>query len=283
MGKIDSQAFCFMHNMKNELYGGYSFEQLLNLNCSLVGVRVSQLADENPDFEKTDALYAFRGAMFSEKHDANYEPYYIQYDRNTDKIINALIPALENWLRNASGFNQNAYSILAFLYMVSGDMEKGNEILDLFLQQEEQGMKIEPGLWMPLCALSDFERWHDNKYGNPIIGKAPSHNKNIKEQSSASAYGSVSSSTGGGCYVATAVYGSYDCPEVWVLRRFRDILLMKTWYGRVFVKAYYRFSPFLVNKFGNMPCFQHFWKCKLDRLISFLKTRGFEDSPYKDD
>ena len=25
-----------------------------------------------------------------------------------------------------------------------------------------------------------------------------------------------------GCYVATCVYGSYDCPEVWVLRRFRD-------------------------------------------------------------
>ena len=25
-----------------------------------------------------------------------------------------------------------------------------------------------------------------------------------------------------GCYVATAVYGSYDCPEVWTLRRYRD-------------------------------------------------------------
>ena len=26
----------------------------------------------------------------------------------------------------------------------------------------------------------------------------------------------------GGCYVATAVYGSYDCPQVWTLRRVRD-------------------------------------------------------------
>ena len=26
----------------------------------------------------------------------------------------------------------------------------------------------------------------------------------------------------GGCYVATAVYGSYDCPQVWTLRRYRD-------------------------------------------------------------
>ena len=43
----------------------------------------------------------------------------------------------------------------------------------------------------------------------------------------------------GGCYVATAVYGSYDCPEVWTLRRYRDYELDTTWYGRVFIKTYY--------------------------------------------
>lgn len=26
-----------------------------------------------------------------------------------------------------------------------------------------------------------------------------------------------------GCYIATCVYGSYDCPQVWILRRFRII------------------------------------------------------------
>ena len=31
-----------------------------------------------------------------------------------------------------------------------------------------------------------------------------------------------------GCYVATAVYGSYDCPEIWTLRRFRDKVLART-------------------------------------------------------
>ena len=28
-----------------------------------------------------------------------------------------------------------------------------------------------------------------------------------------------------GCYVATCVYGSYDCPQVWTLRRYRDDVL----------------------------------------------------------
>ncbi|MDR0918559.1 MAG: hypothetical protein LBM93_04840 [Oscillospiraceae bacterium] len=33
----------------------------------------------------------------------------------------------------------------------------------------------------------------------------------------------------GRCYIATAVYGSYDCPEVWTLRRFRDYILAPKW------------------------------------------------------
>ena len=31
-----------------------------------------------------------------------------------------------------------------------------------------------------------------------------------------------------GCYIATAVYGSYDCPQVWTLRRYRDYTLAET-------------------------------------------------------
>ena len=31
-----------------------------------------------------------------------------------------------------------------------------------------------------------------------------------------------------GCYIATCVYGSYDCPQVWTLRRFRTACLAKT-------------------------------------------------------
>ena len=38
-----------------------------------------------------------------------------------------------------------------------------------------------------------------------------------------------------GCYVATCVYGSYDCPEVWVLRRYRDYVLEESILGRAFI------------------------------------------------
>ena len=68
-----------------------------------------------------------------------------------------------------------------------------------------------------------------------------------------------------GCYVATCVYGSYDCPEVWTLRRFRDYTLDITWYGRLFIKCYYAISPTIVKCFGDTKWFKAFWKSRLDK------------------
>ena len=85
-----------------------------------------------------------------------------------------------------------------------------------------------------------------------------------------------------GCYVATAVYGSYDCPEVWTLRRFRDQVLAKIWYGRLFIRLYYAVSPTAVRLFGESAWFQDFWRGNLDRMVSDLQNDGFSSTPYND-
>ncbi len=41
------------------------------------------------------------------------------------------------------------------------------------------------------------------------------------------------------CFIATAVYGDINAPEVQVLRRFRDNVLMETGLGRKIVDLYY--------------------------------------------
>lgn len=86
----------------------------------------------------------------------------------------------------------------------------------------------------------------------------------------------------GGCYIATAVYGSYDCPQVWTLRRFRDCALTKTWYGRVFIHTYYAISPTLVKWFGHTDWFKYMWKGTLDRMVANLNASGVENTPYED-
>ena len=86
----------------------------------------------------------------------------------------------------------------------------------------------------------------------------------------------------GGCYVATCVYGSYDCPQVWTLRRFRDDTLGSTWYGRLFIRFYYAVSPTLVKWFGKTKWFKKLWKGKLDRMVAKLQSEGVEDTPYED-
>ena len=85
-----------------------------------------------------------------------------------------------------------------------------------------------------------------------------------------------------GCYVATCVYGSYDCPQVWTLRRFRDDTLGSTWYGRAFIRTYYAISPTLVKWFGNTNWFKNMWKGTLDRMVKNLEEKGVENTPYED-
>ena len=85
-----------------------------------------------------------------------------------------------------------------------------------------------------------------------------------------------------GCYIATCVYGSYDCPQVWTLRRFRDYTLDKTWYGRLFIKCYYTISPILVKWFGRYEWFKKTWKKFLDNFVEHLKLDGITDSDYND-
>lgn len=93
---------------------------------------------------------------------------------------------------------------------------------------------------------------------------------------------SSSGSSSGGCYVATAVYGSYDCPQVWTLRRYRDYTLAESWYGRAFIRTYYAVSPTLVKWFGDTQWFKNMWKPKLDRMVENLRAEGVEDTPYED-
>lgn len=57
----------------------------------------------------------------------------------------------------------------------------------------------------------------------------------------------------GGCFIATAIYGSYDSAEVLLLRELRDKFLLTNSGGKLFVKIYYSISPTISNFIMEKP------------------------------
>ena len=125
------------------------------------------------------------------------------------------------------------------------------------------------GMQETINGFGDKIKKYEPSYVTPSLSKISSATSNIETSSS-------------GCYVATAVYGSYDCPEVWTLRRYRDFTLDETWYGRLFIKVYYAISPTFVKHFGNVKAFKTFGKKYLDKMVSKLNNKGIDNTPYID-
>lgn len=81
---------------------------------------------------------------------------------------------------------------------------------------------------------------------------------------------SAKSSGAEGCYIATAVYGSYDAPEVLSLREFRDGVLQKHWWGKLFIKVYYFISPPIAKRLKNARRINALVRVALDRFVARL-------------
>jgi hypothetical protein len=81
-----------------------------------------------------------------------------------------------------------------------------------------------------------------------------------------------SSSSDGNCYIATVAYGSYEHPQVTVLRQFRDNVLDKYILGKWFIKIYYRYSPELAKKLKDKKTANTIIRKILNMLIKIIKT-----------
>jgi hypothetical protein len=73
------------------------------------------------------------------------------------------------------------------------------------------------------------------------------------------------------CFIATAIYGHHNAPQVLALRYFRDTKLMKSFLGKTFVTIYYRFSPPIAEFLKGSPYFSKIVRFSLDILVNFVK------------
>jgi len=70
-----------------------------------------------------------------------------------------------------------------------------------------------------------------------------------------------------GCFIATEVYGGINKPEVIILRKYRDEIIIPLGYiGKKFVKFYYKVGPYLAKFLHNFPSLKPMTRKLLDKI-----------------
>ncbi len=77
-----------------------------------------------------------------------------------------------------------------------------------------------------------------------------------------------------GCYIATACYGDYNCPEVLIFRSYRDNYLSHYAFGKLFIRIYYFISPSIAKGLKNRQIINKLIKSHiLNPIYNKLKTK----------
>jgi len=111
----------------------------------------------------------------------------------------------------------------------------------------------------------------ESSYQN--VQEVSNSNDEIKED--------LDESTGGGCLIATAAYGSEMAPQVQFLREIRDGKIMATESGTAFMTGfnqfYYSFSPAVADYERENPMFKEAVKVTLTPLLTSLAILNYVD------
>ena len=111
----------------------------------------------------------------------------------------------------------------------------------------------------------------ESSYQN--VQEVSNSNDEIKED--------LDESTGGGCLIATAAYGSEMAPEVQFLREITDGKIMATESGTAFMTGfnqfYYSFSPAVADYERENPVFKEAVKLSLTPLLTSLAILNYVD------
>lgn len=172
-------------------------------------------------------------------------------DEDTSEVRELL--AIETALANAVSFGDPAVCKAAFL---------GNqELVQLLVEHGANLNVIDEDRCTPLYnavmsgdddlidyILAQGVKIDEKSEGSSILNRAEERDRQATNECKQK----KSASKPGGCYIATACYGSYDHPDVLILRRFRDERLMPSALGRIFIMMYYRISPLIANKLGSI-------------------------------
>lgn len=114
-----------------------------------------------------------------------------------------------------------------------------------------------------------LERAHGRAEADEPTLQAGTEAHKVFEHEQECARRAINRSTDSRCFIATHVYGG-DAMETQQLRAWRDGSLLPHWYGRAFVRTYYRLSPSVVRLMARCPVLIGPTKAILDRVLRWL-------------
>ena len=86
----------------------------------------------------------------------------------------------------------------------------------------------------------------------------------------------ISSYSTDNCFIVTAVYGSQLSNRIKPFRNYRDITLNKNAFGRMFIKIYYKISPYMANYIRKREVVRKLVrKIILEPMLNILIDKGY--------
>ena len=248
----------------------------------MASIWMSIEAIPNDDFV-SDVVVPLIRALGSHGVHANLEPTRNSIFQNQGDLAYALFPGGELGFFFTTGPTLNPISnsidndryMMASVSEIPNDQGITDDDIDQAINEFQAGL-LECGLYGMGARITP---------GGSISRRTSTHQTRPIATNSTQTSGAgttTANTTKSGCYVATAVYGGYDLPQVRVLRRFRDDFLGTTAPGRQAIRFYYWVSPGLVRRFGKRIWFTTVLRPVLDLFTDCLRRAGFCDLPYND-
>lgn len=184
-----------------------------------------------------------------------------------DAIASQLGTTNELYIKISTAVANNALGMLVSVI----NEAQGNQlsIIDGTLKSKiDDALSVMSIIGSLTMSAQERKRFNENKATlSNMRDRVAQINHTIHTRSQTYSGGSSTSTSSGGCYIATMVYGDYDHPQVLILRDFRDNVLKKSVLGRAFIRFYYRYSPTWVKHLRNHTKINSFIRVLLDKFI----------------